>query len=118
MIGIANIFRISHLEEETMYVMLNKILCDPLARSQVAALMHHAAKSMEDCVHYSIMPDGTDTKAIWVFEVWPNEEAHVASLRLPTVGEAIQQARPYLEGTERVFSGSFMTVARNRLVPN
>ncbi|MFU7527785.1 putative quinol monooxygenase [Qipengyuania sp. ASV99] len=115
MIGSTNI-RWSILEEEgIMFAVLNRLLCTPDGRQTVADLMYGAATSMEQCLHYSIVLDSTDAKAIWVYEVWPSEEAHVASLRLPAVGEAIQKARPSIESAERVFSGHDLKVARDCL---
>ncbi len=45
---------------------------------------------------------GEDPDTVYVMELWTSAEAHQASLQLPTVQEAIAQARPMLSG---VFGG-------------
>lgn len=102
-------------KERDMFIVLNKLLCTPDARQTVADLMRGAAAGMEHCLHYSIVLDSADPKAIWVYEIWPNEDEHAASFRLPAVGEAIQKARPSIEGAERVFSGHDLIIARDSI---
>jgi quinol monooxygenase YgiN len=41
---------------------------------------------------------GYDAEVIWVTEVWKSAESHAASLKLPTVKEAISEAMPSLTG--------------------
>ncbi|MGV2495882.1 putative quinol monooxygenase [Pelagerythrobacter aerophilus] len=104
--------------KSAMFVLLNKILCESEARQSVAETMTRAARSLSDCLFYCAVPDSGDAEAIWVFEIWPDEAAHAASLQSPEVGAAIQQARPSIKGAERVFAGSDAMVARAAIKPD
>jgi len=50
------------------------------------------------CQAYIVTLDPNDPNLIWVMEVWDSEESHDASLKLPSVQEAIKQALPMLTG--------------------
>ena len=46
--------------------------------------------------------DAADADAIWVTEVWNNEDSHRAALSLPAVQSAIAQAKPIIAGFDTV----------------
>ncbi len=50
------------------------------------------------CQAYIVTLDPNDPNLIWVMEVWDSEESHDASLKLPSVQDAIKQALPMLTG--------------------
>ena len=55
------------------------------------------------CLLYVVSRSADAPDAVYVYEVWIDVEAHQASLQLPSVQEAITQARPIIAGmSERV----------------
>ena len=53
---------------------------------------------MPGCLSYIIARDPADADAIWITEVWTDEESHKGSLSLPSVQAAITAARPMIAG--------------------
>ena len=45
------------------------------------------------CLSYAVALERSDPDALWVTEVWEDEDAHAASLGLPAVREAIERGR-------------------------
>ena len=54
--------------------------------------------AMPGCLSYVIARDPTDADAIWITEVRENRERREASLKLPSVQEAIARGRPLIVG--------------------
>lgn len=50
------------------------------------------------CLQYDVGISSDDPDTVVVIERWENADAHVASLQLSTVQDAIQRARPLLTG--------------------
>jgi quinol monooxygenase YgiN len=50
------------------------------------------------CSLYVVGVSDTDRNVIWVTEVWKSRQAHQASLSIPDVRAAIEQAMPLLTG--------------------
>ena len=60
-----------------------------------------AATGMEKvagCYCYIVGVNPEETNAVYVFEVWENEEAHQASLQLENVRQLIEKAKPIIAG--------------------
>lgn len=74
-------------------------------RAAVASILLSVADSLNSagCILYVVGLAPDDPDVIWVTEVWESREAHVASLELPAVREAIEKAMPMLTGD---FTGS------------
>jgi len=89
-----------------MYGLIGKILVAPDQRAAVIQALLGATGSMPGCLSYIVAEDPSDPNAIWVTEVWDNKDSHQASLHLPAVQEAIQRARPHIQG----FGERFETV--------
>lgn len=53
---------------------------------------------MPGCLSYIVAKDMEDANALWVTEVWESQEAHQASLSLPSVQAAIAEGRPLIAG--------------------
>ncbi len=51
---------------------------------------------MPGCKSYVIALDPSDADALWITEVWEDQQSHQASLKLPEVQSAIAQAKPLI----------------------
>lgn len=61
---------------------------------------------MPGCLSYIVAEDSQDEHAIWITEVWEDQESHQASLSLPSVQEAIRKGRPMIAGFGERFETS------------
>jgi quinol monooxygenase YgiN len=52
---------------------------------------------MPGCFSYIVARDPVDANALWITEVWNEQESHRASLSLPSVRRAIARAQPLIE---------------------
>lgn len=79
-------------------------------RENLVEILLEAAKSMvqlEDCEIYLVNIVEKELNAVYVYEMWSNEQAHQGSLVLKTTQTLIQRAKPYITGMERI--GTFIT---------
>ena len=67
-------------------------------RDEVIALLREGTKDMPGNRLYLIAEDKADADRIWIVEAWDSAEAHAASLKLPSVIDAIGKARPMIAG--------------------
>ena len=81
-----------------MYGLIGKILVKPGKREELISILLKGTRSMPGCLSYVVARDSADPDALWVTEVWQDQESHVASLSLPEVGEAMAQGRPLIAG--------------------
>lgn len=81
-----------------MYGLIGKILAVAGARDELAALLVDGVAGMPGCLSYVVALDPADPDALWVTEVWTDEDAHRASLSLPSVRDAIARGRPLIAG--------------------
>ena len=81
-----------------MYGLIGKISATPGHRDDLVAILTGSTGEMPGCLSYVIALDLEDPDAIWVTEVWTDEESHKASLQLPQVQAAIGRARPFVAG--------------------
>lgn len=79
-----------------MYGLITKIIATTGKRDTLIEILLTASSSMSGCLSYVVARDKTDAHALWVTEVWQSQEAHQASLALPSVQEAISQGRPLI----------------------
>ncbi|MCU9612607.1 antibiotic biosynthesis monooxygenase [Caldibacillus lycopersici] len=59
-------------------------------------------QNIEACELYLVNRSDEDENAVFVYEVWSNQDAHQASLALDSTQEMIQRARPIITGMERI----------------
>jgi quinol monooxygenase YgiN len=59
-------------------------------------------ESLEDCEIYLVNVSNDDPNAVFVYEVWSNENAHQASLSMEAIQLLIQRAKPIITGMERM----------------
>lgn len=81
-----------------MYGLIGKILVVSGARDELAAILIEGVGGMPGCLSYVVALDPADPDALWVTEVWTDESAHLASLSLPSVQDAIARGRPLIAG--------------------
>lgn len=83
-----------------MYGLIGKMRAKPGKRDDLLAILLDGIDSMPGCLSYIVARDPTDGDAIWITEVWDSEASHKASLSLPRVRAAINQAMPMIAGFE------------------
>ena len=81
-----------------MFGLIGKILAVAGARDELAAILIDGVGGMPGCLSYVVAVDPADPDALWVTEVWTDENAHRASLSLPSVRDAIERGRPLIAG--------------------
>jgi quinol monooxygenase YgiN len=68
-------------------------------------ILLEAAESMQnlkDCEIYIVSTSESEPSAVYVFEVWSDQQAHEASLQLEVTQKLIAQAKPIITGMERI----------------
>lgn len=81
-----------------MYGLIGKFTAAPGQRDALVAILLKGIANMPGCLSYVVALDSEDAHGLWITEVWTNEEAHRASLALPSVKEAIAAGRPLIAG--------------------
>ncbi|WP_159593837.1 MULTISPECIES: putative quinol monooxygenase [Chelativorans] len=81
-----------------MFGLIGKMRAQPEKRDALIDILLASTAEMPGCLSYVVARDETDEDAIWITEVWDDEESHKASLSLPEVQEAIGKARPLIAG--------------------
>jgi quinol monooxygenase YgiN len=89
-----------------MYGLIGKMIAKPGQRDALVAILTEGTGGIPGCRSHVVATDPTDENAIWITEVWDNEQFHTDSLQLPQVQAAIGRARPLIEG----FGERFITV--------
>lgn len=83
-------------EEKSMYGLIGKMTAVPGKREALAEILLEGTADMPGCLSYVIAADQEDSDSLWITEVWDSNESHEASLKLPTVQEAISRGRPLI----------------------
>lgn len=86
-----------------MYGLIGKMTVVPGQRDALIAILLEGISGMPGCLSYIVAQDPTDPDAIWVTEVWEDQESHQASLSLPSVQQAITRAKPLITGFGKRF---------------
>jgi len=81
-----------------MYGILGKLTTIPGRRDELVAILLEGTGQMPGCLSYIIALDTSEADAIWITEVWDNKESHAASLKLPSVQQAIAKGRSLIAG--------------------
>jgi quinol monooxygenase YgiN len=88
-------------ERSTMrYGLSGKMVTKPGQRDAVVAILLRDVDEMKavGCDLYVVSVSKDHPDAIYITEVWVSKEAHGASLKLPSVKQAIAEAMPMLTG--------------------
>ncbi|HEY5650900.1 MAG TPA: putative quinol monooxygenase [Acidimicrobiia bacterium] len=75
-----------------MYGLIGRITAEAGSRDALAGILS-AMGPVPGCLSYAVALERSDPDALWVTEVWEDEDAHAASLGLPAVREAIERGR-------------------------
>jgi len=81
-----------------MYGLIGKIRANPGQGDALISILIEGAARVPGCLSYVVARDTADADAIWVTEVWVDQESHQQSLSLPTVQAAISRGRPLIDG--------------------
>jgi quinol monooxygenase YgiN len=81
-----------------MYGLIGKIKAKSGQRDALVDILLEGSGEMPGCISYVVATDATDLEAIWVTEVWDNQESHKNSLTLPSVQEVISRGWPLIAG--------------------
>jgi quinol monooxygenase YgiN len=81
-----------------MYGLIGRMRVAAGRRDELVAVLLEGVSGMPGCLSYVVAEDASDPDGIWVTEVWVSEDAHRASLELPSVRDAIARGRPLIEG--------------------
>lgn len=84
-----------------MYGLINKLKATPGGRDELAQVLLEGTRAMPGCRAYVVAADPEDPDALWITEVWDDQESHLASLELPEVQAAIAKGRPLIAGFEQ-----------------
>jgi quinol monooxygenase YgiN len=79
-----------------MYGLIGKMIAIPGQRDTLISIMLDGSSKMPGCLSYVIAKDPTDMDALWITEVWENQESHQESLHLASVRQAITLGRPLI----------------------
>jgi quinol monooxygenase YgiN len=81
-----------------MFGLIGKMRATSGKRDELVEILLEGTGSMPGCLSYIVAADPANADAIWITEVWTDEESHKASLSLPEVQAAIATARPIIAG--------------------
>ncbi|HET9982150.1 MAG TPA: SgcJ/EcaC family oxidoreductase [Longimicrobiales bacterium] len=81
-----------------MYGLIGRIRAVPGQRDALASVLTEGTGGMPGCLSYVVANDPSDPDALWVTEVWDDQQSHRASLSLPSVQQAIARGRPLIAG--------------------
>ncbi|AZJ19083.1 putative quinol monooxygenase [Bacillus pretiosus] len=82
-----------------------KFIVEERNREELTNILLEAAESMKalhSCEVYIVSTSDDEPNAVYVFEVWSNEEAHKASLTLESTQNLMKRAKPMITGAERI----------------
>ncbi|RIV81428.1 antibiotic biosynthesis monooxygenase [Pelagerythrobacter aerophilus] len=80
------------------YGLIGQIIAQPGQRAALASILTEGTNRMPGNFAYLVGEDAANPDALWVVEIWADEEAHAASLALPEVKAAIAKGRPLIAG--------------------
>ncbi|MEO1044671.1 MAG: putative quinol monooxygenase [Pseudomonadota bacterium] len=86
------------MEEEKAYGIIGQMRAVAGKRNELIAILAEGTKDMPGNMAYVISEDQSDENAIWITEFWESQDAHAASLQLPSVQAAIAKGRSRIEG--------------------
>lgn len=83
-------------EAQARYGLIGKMIAKPGKRDELAGILLDGVAAMPGCLSYVVALDPKESDALWITEVWVDEAAHAASLKLPSVKAAIAKGRPLI----------------------
>lgn len=83
-----------------MYGIIGKVVAVKGQRDQLIQILIEGVSGMPGCLSYVVSKDLTDSNALWITEVWVDQESHRASLSIPSVQKAISLGKPLIASFE------------------
>ena len=87
------------------YSLFGKFLIQEGERDTMVEILLEAAESMknlDECEVYLVNTSENEPNAVYVYEVWSNEQSHQNSLTLESTQTLIKRAKPIITGMERI----------------
>jgi quinol monooxygenase YgiN len=82
------------------YGLIGKMKAKPGMGPELVKILTAGTSEMPGCMAYLVAQEAKDSDAIWITELWDSKESHAASLKLPSVQDAIAKGRPMIAGFE------------------
>ena len=79
-----------------MHGLIGKMTAVTGQRDALVSILLEGISGMPGCLSYVVAHDVADPDAIWITEIWTDQDAHRASLSLPSVKTAIAQGKPLI----------------------
>ena len=86
----------------TMFGLIGKFTAKAGTRDELGSILLEGIGGMPGCLSYIVATDPADENTLWITEVWDTRDSHEASLKLPSVQDAIKRGRPLIEGMEMI----------------
>jgi len=90
-------------KEVSMHGLIGRMKATPGQRDALITILLDGVSGMPGCLSYVVAQDPSDVDAIWITEVWDSKASHEASLKLPSVQDAISRGRPMIAGFDQHF---------------
>jgi quinol monooxygenase YgiN len=90
----------ANMTGNSMYGLIGKMKAAPGGRAELIGILTEGTGTMPGNLAYIVAEDLVDEDGIWITEVWADKEAHTASLKLPSVQQAIARGRSLIAGFE------------------
>ena len=87
------------------FSLFNKFMVQEGEKEKMVDILLEAAESMknlDECEIYLVNISENEPSSVYVYEVWANEDAHLASLSLEVTQTLISRAKPIITGMERI----------------
>ena len=81
-----------------MYGLIGKMLAVEGQRDALISILLEGTEAMPGCLSYVVARDPGHANAVWITEVWDSADNDKASLKLPTVQQAIARGKPMIAG--------------------
>jgi quinol monooxygenase YgiN len=88
--------------ENKMHGLIAKLTAVPGKREELIRILRESAADMPGCLSYVVAKDSAEENTLWVTEVWDSVGSHDASLSLPSVRNAIPQAKAIVSSFDRI----------------
>jgi len=85
-----------------MYGLIVKLTAVPGKREELIRILRESAGDMPGCLSYVVAKDSAEENTLWVTEVWDSVTRHDASLSLPSVKNAIPQAKAIVLSFDKI----------------
>lgn len=79
-----------------MFGLIVKFITFEGSRDEFIHIMGAGFQDMEGCHSYILAADPAEDTAVWLTEIWVDEESHDKSMADPKIKEVVAQAKPLL----------------------